>query len=149
MPLAEVWWSDCRMKVNAGAAMDVRDVPTKQRDNPKPFAYQLVQNEALTDSELSSCKIDYAKLDAEFVGYRHTVTHYPTYHEETSYSAQHATYQVEAAARDAPPVPWNTAQFPKLQGPGCHRCSPYQPGIANHRGFNLTFQVVTPLLIPP
>ncbi len=30
----------------------------------KPFAYQLIQNEALTDSELSSCKIDCDKLDA-------------------------------------------------------------------------------------
>ncbi len=38
---------------------------------PKPLAYQLVQNEALTDSELSSCKIDYAKLDAQFVGTHH------------------------------------------------------------------------------
>ncbi len=45
---------------------------------PTSFTYQLVEDDSQTDSKLTSCKIDFGKLNAWFVGYRH----HPTYQEE-------------------------------------------------------------------
>ncbi len=130
---------------------DVTDVPTKQRSDPQTFCISVrpEQNEALNDSELSSCKIDYAMPDAEFIGYRHNVTHHPTYHKETPTEdgtspgwlrLMPETFP-QFPGTQPPPVSQTTGSWPPQMFP--------QPRIGNPRGFSPTLQVGTPLLIPP
>ncbi len=94
----------------------MRDWQQIKRLTPKPFGYQLVQNETLTDSGLSPCnRLCKGRCTLCWIlEHSHTPSHLPG---KKARSGHHATYQVEAAG-DVRPVPWNT-DAPGVGSPRC------------------------------